>query len=202
MLQKGWQKINGKWYYFGEKPVSTIDEEGLYLFASTASGKAPEKVGKYYYYFDKSTAMVTGWAKAGGKWYYFKQDGPMVKNKWIKDGGKWYHLGADGVKETGWIKDGGKTYFLGANGAMKTGWVKSGGKWYYMNDKGAMLANKWVKTNGKWYFVGKDGAMVTNAWVDVWHVGANGAWDKSKNDNVVEPTETPKNPNPIIVFTS
>lgn len=199
VLAEGWKKISGKWYYFGNKPMEYKPLEGEWYPASTAS-KAPEKIGKYYYFFDKSTAMVTGWQKAGGKWYFFKNNGPMVTSKWIKDGGKWYHLDANGVMQTGWFKDGSKWYFFGANGAMKTGWVKTGGKWYFFNASGAMLANKWVQTNGKWYFVGKDGAMITNAWVDVWHVGANGAWDKSKNDNNVAPTNPPSDP--VIIFTA
>lgn len=34
-----------------------------------------EKIGGYWYYFDESGWMVTGWKKVNGDWYYFNQYG-------------------------------------------------------------------------------------------------------------------------------
>ena len=47
----------------------------------------------YWYWFDTSGAMVTGWKKIGGLWYYFNRGGAM-QTGWVKYYEKWYYLDA------------------------------------------------------------------------------------------------------------
>lgn len=59
----GWQKIDGKWYYFGPSKnmpeLVTVNEKGE------------------WYPYNISGAMKTGWQKINGVWYYFDASGAM-----------------------------------------------------------------------------------------------------------------------------
>ena len=97
-----------------------------------------------------------GWNQlADGTWYFNDATGSKVVSKWINDGGVWYYLKADGAMATGWLNDNETWYYLKSSGAMATGWLNDKGTWYYLNGSGAMLSNTTV---------------------DVYILGASGAW--------------------------
>lgn len=81
-IQKGWKKIDGKWYHFdnGCMSIGWIYEDQ-----------------KNYFCDKKTGVMATGWKKINGFWYYFLSDGSMAYNTTI-DGCK---LGKTGA----WIKN-------------------------------------------------------------------------------------------------
>ena len=56
-----------------------------------------KKIGKYWYYMDRSGEMKTGWQYIDKNWFYLKPNGIMANKEWYKDEkGKWF-----------WLKDGG-----------------------------------------------------------------------------------------------
>ena len=55
--------------------------------------------GYYWYYFDETGTIATGWKQIGGKWYFFepvegRNQGRMYSNERTPDG---YYVGADGA---------------------------------------------------------------------------------------------------------
>ena len=166
------------------------------------------------YHFNSGGYMDTGWTKVDGRWYYLgaRNDGAK-KTYWQKVYGKYYWLGSNGVMRTGWQQVYGKYYWFGGSndGAMKTGWQKVGkyyywlghsndgamktgwqtiyGKKYYLGgaNDGAMKTG-WQQIDGYWYYFGgaNDGSLKTNTWIGIYHVDANGRWDKTKKVDIGE----------------
>ena len=161
----GWQKIDGKWYYYNSNGDKTTGWQ---------------KVSGKWYYLNSDGVMQTGWQKIKNKWYYFNASGVMQTSKWIKSGSKWYYVDASGVMQTSkWIKSAGKWYYVDANGVMQTSkWVKISSKWYYFNANGIMQTSKWI--NGT-YYIKADGTMAISEWVDNgrYYVGTDGKWIKN-----------------------
>ena len=160
----GWQKIDGKWYYYDSNGAKTTGWQ---------------KVSGKWYYMNKDGIMLTGWQKINGKWYYMNTSGVMLTG-WQKINGKWYYMNTSGAMLTGWQKIGGKWYYMNGSGAMLTGWQKIGGKWYYMNGSGVMVTG-WLKLGSKWYYLNGSGVMVTGRqkiggkW---YQFNASGVWIK------------------------
>lgn len=117
---KGWQEVNGKWYYLD--PADGIMKTGWWY--------DPQYKG--WFYLDPTNGdMQTGWVKVKGKWYFLARTttGSDVKGKmktgWLKDKNKWYYLNP---KATSQYKEGemftgthiidGKTYYFDNNGAL------------------------------------------------------------------------------------
>ena len=145
----GWQKIGGKWVYYGSDGYLTIG--------------AARIDGVLYGLGDDGRLMNAGWNKVGGVYYYAREGGILAEKTWIADGGFWYYLGEDGQMATGWLEDNGSWYYLDESGAMVTGWLLSGNTWYLMTESGAM-ATGWAKSGGSWYFFSDTGAMATG-WI-------------------------------------
>lgn len=101
---KGWQKIDGNWYYFNND-----------LFMQTGW----QKISGKWYYLGTNGIMTTGWQKVSGKWYYMAGSGVM-QTGWIKLSGKWYYLGSNGAMATGTQVISGKTYTFSSGGV----WIK------------------------------------------------------------------------------
>jgi lactocepin len=168
----GWQKIDGKWYYYDENSEAVTGWN---------------KIDGKWYYFNDEGVMQTGWRQIDGKWYYFDGSGAMA-TKWRQINGKWYHFEDSGAMTTMWRQLGGNWYYFGTSGAMHTGWLKSGNDWYYFNDEGIMQTG-WQDVDGHRYYLGTDGIMVTG-WQDIdgnrYHFGAYGAmtigWLKDNNN--------------------
>lgn len=162
----GWQKIDGKWYFFNEN-YGWAFNDGIW-----------EVNGKYYY-FDVDGAMKTGWIRTPydeNSWYYAGSDGVMYGAGWKKIGGKWYYFsGWD--SSPGTVKSGepsmeeinGVYYAFDASGALsRGGWLDMSysyelddgsshtvQRWAYANADGT-CATGWKKLGGKWYYFDPD----------------------------------------------
>lgn len=148
----GWQKINGKWYYFSD--------DGW-----VRTGWVCDTDGRWYY-MNNDGSMATGWFKpvTSPRWYYLDPaNGHMLTSCWIqdKDSNCWYYLNEAGVMCTGWLLSGNTWYLLDDNGAMCTGWNIVNGRWYYLNQSGAMLTG-WQEINGFYYYMDENGACLIN----------------------------------------
>lgn len=118
---KGWQEVNGKWYYLD--PATGIMKTGWWYDPNY----------KGWFYLDPTNGdMQTGWVKVKGKWYFLARTttGSDVKGKmktgWLKDKNKWYYLNP---KATSQYKE----------GEMFTGTHIIDGKTYYFDNNGALL---------------------------------------------------------------
>lgn len=190
---KGWNYIDGNWYYFASQNLQLQVVEGHSMITGWLA------LGGVWYYFEDSGAMVTGWQEIGGKWYYFYDSGAMAASTWIgnyyvdssgawvdgeagsgnqtyvaegwqQSGGKWwYQLADSSYPANEWKFIGGEWYYFDAAGWMATGWVFDGFAWYYMNPSGDM-ATGWINDAGTWYYMETSGAMKTG-WLN-----DNGTW--------------------------
>ncbi len=142
VLQTGWLRVNGFWYFLDESGVMQTGWLNL---------------GGTWYYLNEGGVMVTGWLNLGGTWYYLNEGGAMATG-WLNLGGTWYYLNEGGAMATGWLNLGGTWYYLNEGGAMATGWLDLGGTWYYLHESGAMATNTvtignvtyWFNDSGVW----------------------------------------------------
>lgn len=140
-VREKWEKINDKWYHFGDDGVM---ETGWIL--------------DNMYYCDDNGVMVTGWQRLfapdendddyydygpyveddqdGKHWYYFTNSGKKVipssngdELKLKKINGVYYSLAEDGAMQTGWScmvgdeSDNIEDYrFVDSNGQVRVGW--------------------------------------------------------------------------------
>ena len=78
-LQKGWVKVDGKWYHFNESDYAA--EKDMWVV-----------YGGYHYYLGSDGAVVTSdWIRYDGKWYYAGEKGKTLTG-WLQLDGKWYYL--------------------------------------------------------------------------------------------------------------
>ena len=121
-MQKGWQQINGTWYYFED---------------TGAMVTGWEQVGGTWYYFKDSGAMVMGWLEIDGVYYYFKSSGAMAANEycggyWLNSNGKWTY-----TYRASWKKDSKGWWYGDSNGwYAKNGTWKIDGKDYNFDTSG------------------------------------------------------------------
>lgn len=140
IVQVGWIKNDGKWYF--RYP------DGTYLRDSWG------KIDNKWYLFNNAGVMLTGWQKVNNIWYYLNPSGDMLTG-WLLNNNIWYYLNPDGSMKTGWLTDKGKTYYLNANGAMLTGWQEIGGSYYFFHGDGHKAVNEYISGfyvdyNGVW----------------------------------------------------
>ena len=102
-LARGWQEIDGKWYYF------TIDENGNEnqentMYSERLFNIESNKVLNYY--FTKSGAMLTGWGKnSDGDWYHASNNGVLDQGWKLIDNQYYYFGDFDSVKIPSDIKE-------------------------------------------------------------------------------------------------
>jgi glucan-binding YG repeat protein len=177
VVQVGWQKIGGKWYYFDESDdgywwgggtdrgkmysdglyeidgrLEYFDVSGACLTAS--SGSAWRRVGDTFRYTLPDGTTATGMQKIGTKYYYFASNGNM-ETGWKRVDGKWYYFDPHMLSDT-IISDesDGNRYLLCEDGSLAGEGLHKcfgGTSTYYTNSKGIPQSG-WKKIDGKWYY--------------------------------------------------
>ncbi|MFJ8119998.1 N-acetylmuramoyl-L-alanine amidase family protein [Bacillus mycoides] len=140
----GFQTIDGKTYYFGQKNDGTGLAEG-----------------------EKAIWTVN----INGKSHYFSGDGSArAANSWLADyhqdgaPNTWYIL-EKGEKASSWQQIDGKWYYFDPNNdyRMVSNWKQIDGKWYYFDpNNNNKMALGWEEINGKWYYLSKKGDGLIN----------------------------------------
>ena len=181
MHEKGWLKMDEKWYY------------------ATDSGKIIrnkwEKINGAWYRFDETGVMLSktiyndyllktsgamaekDWMKMDEKWYYATDSGKIIRNKWEKINGTWYVFDKDGIMLSSQWKD---KYYLKDSGAMaQSEWFfdKKYNSWFYLKSDGAYAENQWQGS----YYLKSYGYMAKNEWI---FDKSYNAWYYLKEDGV------------------
>ncbi len=153
--KRGWQLIDGKWYYltpFGARSGHENINGKLYYFdpvncdMKTGWISNPGYSGTEWNYYDpESGAQVSGWQTIDGKTYCFDEFGKALAGHWILDEGKEY-------------------YFDPVNCDLKTGWLDLNGIRYYAdpNDGGAFAMDKTLIIDGVSYTFSSGGSVINN----------------------------------------
>lgn len=144
---KGWQKINGKYYYFSSQAgalfkdtlltssknnICYVDEEGVRVSNKWVTWK-----GKKYYMASNGYA-VKGIQKVNNMYFYFDPELAYLykSQKVIADNGNIYYVGSNGrCCDFGFktLQENGRknTYFFGKDACAYKGWHTINGKKYY-----------------------------------------------------------------------
>ena len=183
----GWQKINGKWYYFDDieymynvlvSRAIIIDHGKAYnKDGSLASGLCNVYGKNYVYCNPDGTLWCNKWLNKDGAWYYFNGDGNMLydaKDYFIE--GKFYTFDSDGKcsnfsistsNRKGWYPESSKKeelgpYYYGTDGkAYYSQWLTYSGNKYYFGSNGKKLTNIEDIIDGKLYSFDKTGKCTT-----------------------------------------
>ena len=169
-LLKGWQMIDGEWYFFYQKGINEwADQESTpFMFRNDSA-----TINGNYYCFEESGAMVKNrwidmnsrfnWGNEDPFWVYFKEDGAQQIG-WFEYDGRWYH-----TYESGWTiyntlaYVGDVRYAFGEDCALVEGWFRdphsSEETWYYSTENG-ILVSTWKQIDGVWYYFNEYGEMV------------------------------------------
>ena len=176
-----WLTISGKKYYYG------VDGQPV---------KWSQKIGGFWYYFNGSGVMqtgwitwrdgtksffdwdgraLTGWRSFSGVKYYFDPATGISKRWSQKIDGKWYYFDSSSRMVKGWVtwKDGTRSYFhpdSSGHAAALTGWRSFNGVKYYF-DPATGISRRWSqKIDGHWYYFNTDSVMQKNRWI-TWQDG-------------------------------
>lgn len=177
----GWQKINGKYYYFLPKKTNGAPKgsmvtglqniDGKIFYFKVKDGSMVRKwmtVRNKRYYFTASGApgvrgsAVTGWKKIGAYRYYFSKNGVLQTNRWIS---KKYYVDAQGRRLTDTVTPDG--YVVDSNGrkqSLASGWVEKDGKVYYY--KSGKKTVGWKTIKKKKYYFDEDGVR-QDGWLNI-----------------------------------
>lgn len=183
VLQDGWQKIDGTWYYFSESSYYMACDGSRTIYADDNDTKGTK------YWFEPSGAMITGWYNYApystyGDWVYCNSDGSAYDG-WLKENGKWYYINKGDMIASSTI-----LYCKAADGST-----------YYdtyahsqYDDKGNWIGNDEIVDR---YYFGRDGVMVegwyyaeyedatgykSNSWLYANGGVIKSGWVKSGND--------------------
>ena len=144
IIRNKWEKINGSWYRF--------DETGIMLSKTIYND----------YLLQTSGAMAEkNWVKMDEKWYYATDFGKIIRNKWEKINSSWYLFDKDGVMLSSQWKD---KYYLKDSGAMaQNEWIfdKKYNSWFYLKSDGSYAENQWQGS----YYLKSYGYMAKNEWI-------------------------------------
>ena len=141
--KRGWQLIDGKWYY-------------LTPFGARSGHENIN--GKLYYFDPVNCDMKTGWISnpgySGTEWNYYDPVSGEKATGWRNIDGKWYYFENSALK--GFQKIGDKRYYFDpVNSDMKTGWISKQGypglEWYYYNPESGEGLSGWQTIDGKTY---------------------------------------------------
>jgi len=127
ILQNGWGKIGGVWYYADGDGALYLD--GIY------------EISGQLYLFLENGSMYAMPGEYGE--YYVTASGSLLRNTWRDD-------------STGSLSSVGKTYY-GSDGCRVTGLQSINGKVYFFNSRGIMQTNRVEVTESGVYVFGADG---------------------------------------------
>ncbi|MDD6325285.1 MAG: cell wall hydrolase [Lachnospiraceae bacterium] len=153
------------WYQNGKLKKNSWVSGTYYVNARGIRSTGLTKIGKRYYYFGKSGAVIrNSWIRADGKLYYATKNGPLVVGCRRQIDDAWYAFGKTGEQLKGKRTFSGRTYYFGLKtGKMLTDqWVKENKQYYYYGENGVLAKNCWVGC----YYVGKTGTRMKNTWKD------------------------------------
>jgi glucan-binding YG repeat protein len=171
-IQTGWQKDNGKWYWFSDGWVDGYYYEDQYGKMVGYDGGVCT-AGSELYYFEKGGAALigqSGWKKTSeGDWIYLQADGQLYTGFHEINGKNYYFYGTGKLHTSGAITLDGNLYVFGPGGEQIStpGWNKVGtdyyGKsiWYYIHDDGTAHKD-WYYEDGKSYMFDWDGRLVVS----------------------------------------
>ena len=91
LVENGWQKIVGKWYFFDEKGYAVTGWK---------------QVGETWYYMDENGVMQTGWIEDQGNRYYLDSNGAMQTGWMQLEPSTWCYLQENGVMAVNTVVDG------------------------------------------------------------------------------------------------
>ncbi len=190
-LSKGWQDIDGKWYYLdpaARKPFALTGFHTIgnaeFAFAANCSLLLNQWVqrndGSYSY--AGGGGALAGHATRGsdgrmvlrdaaGKlltgWQtlsgtkFFADDQGRLHTGWLNNDDAWFYLDAEGKMCTGWRRVSGLWYYLTETGPMKTGWLHDGPDWYYLYPDHGAMVTGWMSIDGVTYWFDGSGRMAT-----------------------------------------
>lgn len=163
MHEKGWVKMNEKWYY------------------ATDSGKIIrnkwEKINGSWYRFDETGAMLS---KTIYNDYLLKSSGAMAEKDWVKMDEKWYYATDSGkIVRDKREQINSSWYFFDKDGVMLSSQWKDK---YYLKDSGAMAQNEWFfdKKYNSWFYLKSDGTYAENQWQGSYYLKSYGYMAKSE----------------------
>jgi len=107
VVQTGWKKISGSWYFF--------DDEG----AMRTNMWVKDSAG-WCYLGSNGKMLTNSWARDSVGWVWLNGSGRITKSSWLRYKGDWYYLKANGYMATGTQTIGGKTYKFDSQGR----WIK------------------------------------------------------------------------------
>jgi glucan-binding YG repeat protein len=181
-LLTGWQKDNGKWYWF-DNVTESYYKERYGRMTGLNGGLCETDDGVYY--FEKGGALVQGkkgWQKlADGSWFYLNSDGSVCTGITEIDGKAYYFYSSGILHTAGTATIGGSLYVFGPGGELinTPGWNKVGTdsngnpRYYYINSDGTATTG-WMTLNGKqYYFDTYSGAMYINTARKFYSSGSN-----------------------------
>ena len=141
-----WQKIDGKWYFFGKDGYMEKDayRDDCYLTKSGAwdgkdAVKGWKETDKGWTYIAGAKALRNTWKKIDGKWYYFKSTGYAAQSEFVQ--GYWVnknYIQSDPVKYT-WHQDSKGWWFGAKNWYAKSATYVIDGVSYKFNAAGYCL---------------------------------------------------------------
>ena len=176
---KGWQYINGSWYYLDPSTGvmktgwQTIENAKYYLHPSGAMQEAGWfKQGDDWYWITSSGAAATDWTDVNGAWYYMDLSSCKMQTAgWFKHKDDWYWITPSGAAARGWVFAYGTWYYMDPTSCkMQAGWATVGSDRYYLHPSGAMQGPGWFKDGNDWYWITSSGAAA-KGWAVV-----NGIW--------------------------
>ena len=158
----------------------TRDGEAVsYILPSGRKAVGFRKIGRYWYHFDKSGTLSTGWFTVKSRRYFARKTGTVGKTYGVlrtgfrKVDGVYYYFnttgkkGVAGSQKTGWITIGKNRYYYHPDGTKASGLTTIGRKLFYFSETGAVkyrgrLITGWKTVDGKKYYfrpAGKTGTI-------------------------------------------
>lgn len=175
---KGWQQINGVWYYFqkdgkmAQDELVTISGQTYYLSQTGVMGTGWQRFTSDHDVYEdleddfpnndenKDTVIDDEYLYDDEIWLYFDQHGVAAEDKWVKsDAGLWYYFENLIMARSDYSYEIDDNYYgLDENGAMMVGWVRNNEDSTSKNPTGKDETKAWYyyQSNGKQVVVDND----------------------------------------------